>query len=167
MTNRFVRGASTAGQFGGTETHHHSFVFSLPDHVITLSQLSHSHTFTVDIGEHSVEDLYHSHPLKADTADNFASGGIATEDWAACVGYPEHLPPGLKTTADFVNACEVSPEWGPLYHDSFSGTTDPAGSGPSNTITLTHPSNAGITSDEEHTPEYVTLIFIERIDNSA
>lgn len=153
---RFVRGSNTAGQQGGTFEHTH--VLNV---VVDGSSYANITQTVINIDDHSVSDLDHGHNLEPQTAkDQGISGSTFVPVFAPCTidaPFAGHSDGHVGTGSSTIDDCPTS-AWGPLTH-SFSVDSG-AASAYSDAFANSYIASAS------HIPEYTTLIFIERIDNS-
>lgn len=155
LTDKFVRGHSSSGGTGGTASHTHTFTFTIEPHTVAELAISLDHDHVATTFPHTVEELRHEHPIALGTP--FDEGDILEKDKpTTCTGWP---------LADFGAEGSCSGDsWGPLNHVI---DVEPAyGGGVLPSYDLHHQFYLVI-DEEEHLPEYMEMIFIERIDNSA
>ncbi len=156
LTDKFVRGKATSGGSGGTADHTHTVDLTIYSHNVADLAFSLDHKHHVEIDPHSVLELRHEHPIATGTPFN-QGAGTQRDKPALCTGWPVGAYAGSE------GSCSGY-DWGPLYHH---GETEPAylsGSIPEQELYHEYE----ITIDESpHLPEYIEMIFIERIDNSA
>jgi hypothetical protein len=174
MTDRFVKAGLTANQQGGTGQHSHEIDVRIDSTTaIELAQVLQNiqGLFTVNIPDHTVDDLDHEHNLDAETpstgweTDSITWTGAVHAQWTPDKNRRVGCTDG-PTDAD--GSC-TGGAWGPLDHDGA-------------TIEVKYPGSAGTgggaaainyttASTEiypaEHIPPFKTLIFIERINNAA
>ena len=156
VDGKFVRGSSTAGTTGGSDFHGHAIDVAVAPHF--ASELSHAHIASATTSAHSESDLAHVHTIALDTSDdtlNQGSGHLSVED---CTGYPVGVPPGLSAADLKSEGCAGS--WGPLGHVTLVTVL------PDGPDDLNHKA-FGAASSSLNIPAFVTLIWMERIDNSS
>ena len=162
LTDRFVRASLTTGAEGGAEDHTHTVTLDILPHTVDELKVSLDHTHGITILPHSVEELIHKHPMILDTLSNGWDFSAGTADQAplwTCTDIP-YVP--YDITENFSN-CE-GPEWGPLNHE---GVVRPAyGGGTYPEQELYHQYNPPGVNRVDNNPLYTEMIFIERIDNS-
>jgi hypothetical protein len=166
MTNRFVKGSATAGQRGGNRFHTHPLYVIVEAHGATEIEAAiggHRHAISdITIDDHEVADLKHEHTIGLDTISKGwpLDYEMWTPDQAARLGC---TGPPLDNDGDCLGA-----DWGPLEHTVSSGNyTEESDPSYANWGTMVHVASNSYMEPAEHEPENVTLIFIERIDNST
>lgn len=148
---RFVRGSDTAGKVGGTFEHTHNIT-------ILVDAVSFTEAISVGlrIDDHTIAELSHQHAIIEDTPSFGFEAGVGSPDTNI------HLDCTLGPVAfDDLDqqACASQPPWGPLVHRfSVSGAGGDV---------YTEAFGDSFIDASPHIPENTTLIFIERIDNSA
>ena len=148
---RFVRGSDTAGKVGGTSEHTHNIV-------ILVDAVSFTEAISVGlrIDDHTIAELSHQHAIIEDTPSFGFEAGVGSPDTNI------HLDctTGPVDYDDLdQQACASQPNWGPLVHRfSVSGAGGDV---------YTEAFGDSFIDSSPHIPENTTLIFIERIDNSA
>jgi hypothetical protein len=155
LVDRFVRGASTSGASGGGNDHTHEFTFTIEPHTTAELAISLDHTHNITVEPHTVEQLRHEHQIVTGTP--FDEGtGVERDKPGFCTNWP--------TAAETTEGDCTGLPWGPLEHFA---DIDPAyGGGVYPAQELEH--NWTFTINEaENLPEYIEMIFIERLDNSA
>ena len=157
LTDKFVRGSSSAGGTGGTANHTHTFTLDIFPHSQDEIAISLDHTHGIEIFPHQITDLKHKHPIGEDTI-SFGWDSTGTNDQKPHWDCTED--PVQTTTSP--GDC-VSGDWGPLYH--YAEIKHAYGGGVIQGGELYHQYNFEI-DEEPHLPQYVEIIFIERIDNS-
>ncbi len=148
---RFVRGSDTAGKVGGTSEHTHNIV-------ILVDAVSFTEAISVGlrIDDHTIAELSHQHAIIEDTPSFGFEAGVGSPDTNI------HLDCTTRPV-DYDDldqqACASQPDWGPLVHRfSVSGAGGDV---------YTEAFGDSFIDSSPHIPENTTLIFIERIDNSA
>ena len=159
---RFVRGSSTAGETGGALEHTH--VLNVGAAAVAFANAIVS---VMDVAPHTQSDLDHGHTLSINTevGEDTASGTtFATITPDCTIGFP-HAGHSEGARSDVSESPDrrltdcPSGFWGPLHH-TLEVNQSGGDSGASSVV-------FGAILPAQHLPEYTSLIFIERIDNSA
>lgn len=158
LSGKFVRGSSGSGTVSGDDQHSHSIDVFVSPH--EASSMSHVHAAPATTDPHSESALAHVHTIALDTQDDTLNQGSGHNSVEDCTGYPSAVPPGLSVADLKAEGC--TGPWGPLSHTTVV-TILP--SGPA-TADMFHEAS-GFASTASNVPAHVTMIFIERIDNSS
>lgn len=169
LKDKFVRGnAAISGGSGGEPNHKHVITVIIPDHQEWENTHVHSMLGQLNVDPHTVDELKHGHDIDDTPGDFFVEGSAGDPTlptFRVCTGEPfgtYDYDDGLGPRIDYTNC--LGGDWGPLEHNvSGSMYTD------AHTIefpVMKHYPDPSC-SDEEHLPEYIEMIFIERMDNSS
>jgi hypothetical protein len=169
LKDKFVRGTvAQSGGSGGENTHRHVITVIIADHV--EYELTHSHTIlgNITVDDHTVEELLHAHDIEDTPGDLYvqgSSGDPQLPTFRSCTGDPigpYDYQDGLGPRIDWTDCAQVT--WGPIGHRVawYLSTSNKTLEFPSQKH---YPETA--CSDAENIPEYVEMIFIERLDNSS
>ena len=159
MTSKFVKGGATAGTSGGRVSHTHQAMVWVGPHKIDA--IPHTHEHSLIIHPHPETDLIHSHDIPTGTVKNEGTEVVTFYPVGAEVACTKGGPKEGESGSGITD-CPTNP-WGPLHHRYELEIGQVTGTG----MELHHETHVIYVSEEDHEPQNVTLIFIERIDNSV
>jgi len=159
LIDRFVRGSLSAGEQGGNKEHWHNLFVFVEGHSQFELAVALDHTHEASVDNHTVAQLRHNHPINLDTPSLGwkADYEAWTPDQARRVGCT-----GDPVEPDLV--CLLAGAWGPLTHTVNIEPAYPEGGTASG---LVHITSSSYMDPADHTPEYASLIFIERVNNAV